>query len=126
MPPRTNNSKTPGIKPIHFAGLILMASLTALCFPLISIGLTSAPPLAFSALRAVLSGLAMLLPAFVLRRPMPAGRGTWLRLAAAGIGATSFGFIGMFLAAEIVSPGIATVLSNTQPLMAAGMAFFFL
>jgi drug/metabolite transporter (DMT)-like permease len=114
------------IKPAHFAGLILVAFLTALCFPLISVGLMSAPPLAFSVLRAVLSGLALLVPAYAMRRPMPAGRGTWLRLAAAGVGTTSFGFIGMFVAAETIEPGIATVLSNTQPLIAAGLAFLVL
>jgi drug/metabolite transporter (DMT)-like permease len=85
-----------------------------------------APPLAFAGLRSLLSAALLLTPAFALRHPMPRGRSEWLRLGAAGIGAASFGFLGMFLAAESVSPGIATVLSNTQPLIAAGLAYFYL
>jgi len=98
----------------------------ALCFPLISLGLPFASPLAFAGLRSLLSGALLLLPAFVLRRRLPQGRNDWLRLGAAGIGAASFGFLGMFLAAESVSPGIATVLANIQPLIAAGLAYFYL
>jgi drug/metabolite transporter (DMT)-like permease len=114
------------IKPTHFAGLVLMTLFWALCFPLILLGLPFAPPLAFAGLRSLLSGALFLIPAFALRRPMPRSRGEWLRLGAAGIGAASFGFLGMFLAAESVSPGIATVLANIQPLIAAGLAYFYL
>ncbi len=43
-----------------------------------------------------------------------------------GLGATTLGFFGMFHASEFVSPGIATVIANTQPLMAAVLASLFL
>lgn len=49
-----------------------------------------------------------------------------MSLTGIGLGATSFGFAGMFLAGGIVSPGLATVLSNAQPLIAAALAYFFL
>ena len=42
-----------------------------------------------------------------------------MTLAVVGFGATSLGFLGMFHAAEFVSPGLATVIANTQPLLAA-------
>jgi len=57
---------------------------------------------------------------------MPKGLRVWVSLAAIGIGATTLGFIGMFHAAEFVSPGLATVIANTQPLMAAVLGHFFL
>jgi len=43
-----------------------------------------------------------------------------------GLGATSLGFGGMFLAGGIVSPGLAAVLANVQPLIAAGLAYLVL
>lgn len=100
--------------------------LWALCFPLIAIGLKAAPPLYYAGLRSLLAGAGLLLPALLLRRPLPRGRSDWLSIAGVGLGATSFGFAGMFLAGGIVSPGLATVLSNAQPLFAAALAFFFL
>ena len=41
-------------------------------------------------------------------------------------GATSLGYLGMFMASEFILPGIATVLANTQPLLAAVLAGFVL
>lgn len=38
---------------------------------------------------------------------------------AADLGTTMVGFIGMFHAAEFVSPGLATAIANAQPLIAA-------
>jgi len=40
-------------------------------------------------------------------------------IVAADLGATMVGFIGMFHAAEFVSPGLATAIANAQPLIAA-------
>ena len=50
----------------------------------------------------------------------------WGLLAAIGLGATTLAFVGMFHAAEFLSPGIATVIANTQPLLAAVLAYLFL
>lgn len=96
--------------------------LWAACFPLLTVGITYAPHLAFAALRASLAGLALVGLAVVLRRPYPRGLKTWVTLAFIGFGATSLGYLGMFHAAEFVSPGIATVIANSQPLLAAGLA----
>jgi len=106
--------------------IILVMFLWALCFPLITLGIPYAPHLTFATLRAVIAGLALLGIAKLLKRPPPKGKKIWLILALIGLGATTFGFFGMFHAAEFISPGIATVIANTQPLMAALLASVFL
>lgn len=102
--------------------VILVMLLWAACFPLITTGIQYAPHLTFAAMRAVLAGFALIIVAFALRRPLPRDFRTWTMLAIVGFGATSLGFLGMFHAAEFVSPGIATVIANTQPLLAAILA----
>ncbi len=104
------------------AKIILAMLLWASCYPLITIGIAYVPHLTFATMRAVMAGIILLGLALALRRPFPRGRATWTILAAIGFGATSLGYFGMFHAAEFVSPGIATVIGNTQPLLAAGLA----
>ncbi len=104
------------------AQVILVMLLWAACFPLITAGLEFAPHLTFAALRAILAGLTLTVLAFALRRPLPKERRVWAMVTIVGLGATSLGFLGMFHAAEFVSPGIATVIANTQPLLAAVLA----
>lgn len=93
--------------------------LWAICFPLIVLGLEYAPHLTFAAMRGFLAGISLLIPALIMRRPQPRDLRTWMMLAAIGLGATTLGFLGMFHASEFVSPGIATVITSTRPLMAA-------
>lgn len=106
--------------------IVLVMLLWAICFPLITTGLPFAPPLTFAAIRAFIAGAALLVIALLLRRTQPTGLKIWLKLTFVGLGATTLGFFGMFYASEFVSPGIATVISNTQPLMASLLAFFIL
>lgn len=106
--------------------LVLVMVLWAICFPLITAGLDSTPHLGFAAMRAFLAGVALLVVGATLRRPFPSDRNSWGMLGIVGIGATTLGFLGMFHAAEYVSPGIATVIASTQPLMAAVLAHFLL
>jgi drug/metabolite transporter (DMT)-like permease len=96
--------------------------LWAACFPLLTVGITLAPHLSFATLRAAIAGLVLVGLACALRRPFPRGFGVWTALCIMGVGATTLGFLGMFHAAEFVSPGIATVIASTQPLLAAGLA----
>ncbi len=100
--------------------------LWAVCFPLIVAGFAYAPHLTFAALRAFLSGGALVILGLALGRPMPAGLRTWTFLSLIGLGATSLAYLGMFHAAEFISPGMATVISNTQPLLAAILAGLYL
>jgi len=101
--------------------IILVMLFWAACFPLITVGIKYAPHLGFAALRAVVSGAALLAIAVLLRRPFPTTFVTWAVIALIGIGATSLGFFGMFHAAEFIGPGIATVIANSQPLLAAAI-----
>lgn len=106
--------------------IVFVMFLWAICFPLIAAGLSYAPHLTFATLRAVLAGGALLVLAVALRRRMPSDWQIWAQLTVVGLGATTLGFLGMFHAAEYISPGMATVITNTQPLMAAVLAHFFL
>jgi len=106
--------------------IVTVMFLWAICFPLITAGFAYAPHLTFAALRAALAGAALIGLGVALGRPWPRGRRVWVMLVFVGLGATSLGYLGMFMAAEYVMPGIATVLANTQPLLAAILAGFFL
>lgn len=103
------------------ARTVVVMALWAACFPLISAGLDLAPHLTFATLRAVIAGGSLLALGLGSGRPWPQGRRTWLLVAVAGLGATTIGFLGMFHAAEYVAPGTATVIANTQPLLAAAL-----
>lgn len=107
------------MSPNVIAKIVLAMLLWAACFPLITAGLLYAPHLTFATMRAVLAGAALVGLAMILGRPFPRGRRSWVTLGVVGLGATSLGFLGMFHAAEFVSPGLATVIANTQPLLAA-------
>lgn len=104
------------------ASLLAVATLTALCYPLLSVGLTYAPPFQFAALRAGIGGSALLLLALVLRRPFPRTLRLWSLVAVSGLSATTIGFAAMFGAAGLVAPGIAAVVAGTQPIVAALLA----
>ncbi len=106
--------------------LVVVMFLWAICFPLITIGIEYSPHLTFATIRAFMSGGALLVVASILGCRLPRDVRDWLVLAAIGFGATTLGFFGMFHAAEFVSPGIATVIASTQPLMAALMAHWFI
>jgi drug/metabolite transporter (DMT)-like permease len=102
--------------------LSIVMGLWASCYPLITIGLDLAPHLTFAAMRAGLAGFALLAMALVLHRPLPRDARSWAVLALVGLTSTGMGFLGMFHAAEFVSPSLATVIANTQPLLAAVLA----
>ncbi|WP_043768257.1 DMT family transporter [Algiphilus aromaticivorans] len=106
--------------------MVLVAFLWAICFPLIQVGLGAAPPLVFAATRAALAGVLVLLLAVCLGRPWPRGFVNQSLIVAIGLSFTGLGFGGMFLGGGKISPGLATVLANIQPLIAAVLAMIFL
>jgi drug/metabolite transporter (DMT)-like permease len=106
--------------------LLIVVLLNAACYPLITAGYAYAPLLSFATLRALVAGLALALLAVLLRCPFPHGLRAWSVLGAIGASTTSLGYLGMFHAAEFVSPGLATVIANSQPLLAALLAQLFL
>ncbi|MDW3178643.1 MAG: DMT family transporter [Acidimicrobiia bacterium] len=106
--------------------IVLVMARWAACFPLIEVGIARAPHLTFATLRAVLAGVVLLALATFHQRARPVGSQHWLLLVVAGLGGTTAGFLGMFHAAEFISPGLATVIANTQPLLASAMAYVLL
>ena len=112
--------------PVATLKIVFAMVLWALCFPVIVAGLEYSPHLTFAAMRALLAGGVLTVLALMLGRPFPRGWRVWMTLAGVGLGATSLGFLGMFHAAEFVSPGLATVIANTQPLLAAVLAAIWL
>ena len=106
--------------------LLTVMVLWAACYPLITIGLDLAPHIAFAALRAALAGVCLIALGFLCHRRAPVGVRSWTLIVVVGLGATSMGFLGMFHAAEFVAPGLATVIANVQPIIAAVLAHVFL
>lgn len=103
-------------------GSSLVMLLWALCYPLIVLSIPHAPLMQTAFLRALLGGLFLILCAFILQRPFPKSLRAWVGIFAIGITATTIGFWGMFYAGSLISPGLATVLTNTQPLIASVIA----
>ena len=106
---------------------MLVALLWALCFPLIVMGIPDAPPpLLFASLRALLAGVLLVALAGL------GGGWRWPQwrefreLTLIGLSFTAVGFGGMFLGASKLTSGIATVLANVQPLIAAILAYWCL
>ncbi len=99
--------------------LLAVMVLWASCFPLITIGLDLAPHLAFAALRAAVAGFCLIALGTLYGRPLPDSGRSWIQIVVVALGATSMGFLGMFHAAEFVSPGLATVIANVQPIIAS-------
>ncbi|WP_154224705.1 DMT family transporter [Marinicella rhabdoformis] len=106
--------------------VIVVMFLWAICYPLITIGLEHAPHITFAACRASIAGVILLLIGYSLGKPHPRGILLWLLLVLIGIGATTIGFYGMFHASEFLAPGIATVITNLQPMLTAVLAYWFL
>lgn len=114
------------LQPIDIAIVVFVTFMWALCFPLISTGLSGAPPLWFGTLRAFIAGISLLVPALFLGGWASLSWKTWLLLVFTGFTYAFLGFGGMFLGGRDINPGLATTLANTQPLIAAVLAYLFL
>ena len=106
--------------------LVVVILLWAICYPLINTGLNSSPPLLFAAMRSVVAGMTLVVFGLATGRTFPKGRIIWFVLVLVGIFSSTLGFTGMFYAGDKISPGLATVLSNIQPLIAAVIGYFVL
>lgn len=106
--------------------LLVVILLWAICYPLINTGLNSSPPLLFAAMRSVMAGMTLIVFGLATGRSFPTGKIIWFILVLVGIFSSTLGFTGMFYAGDKISPGLATVLSNIQPLIAAIIGYFSL
>ncbi|WP_026309321.1 DMT family transporter [Kangiella aquimarina] len=118
---KANHSKT-----FVILGSIQTMLLWAICYPLISLSLPYAPIMLTAFLRAVIAGSLLIFIAILLKRPVPKTLDTYAYLLTIGITATSIGFWGMFYAGSLITPGLATVLANTQPLIAGLLGWYIL
>ena len=106
--------------------VLVVIILWAICYPLITTGLAAFPPFHFATLRSLLAGASLLAAGIAFKRPLIPDRGTWLSLVIVSFTFTTLGFTGMFLAGGRVTPGLATVIANVQPLLAALLGYFVL
>jgi len=106
--------------------LVLIMALWAACFPLISVLLPLSPHLTLAALRAGIAGATLVLIGLIAGRALPKSTGEWRSIALTGFGATTLGFVGMVHAAAEVTPGVASVVANAQPVFAAPIAYVLL
>ena len=100
--------------------------LWAICYPLISVSIQYAPIMFTAFFRAASAGAFLISIAFFLKRPFPRTKHEWAFICAVGFTATSIGFWGMFYAGSLLSPGLATVITNTQPIIAGILGWYFL
>lgn len=107
-------------------GTIAVMLMWALCYPLIKISLPYAPVMMTAFLRALIAGSCIIILAILIRRPFPKGSRVWFHICLIGLCGTSLGLWGMFYAGSLLSPGLATVLTNTQPLIAGVLGWYFL
>ena len=110
----------------HLLFAVVVTFFWAICFPLIELGHRAAPPLKFAAIRSAIAGLSLVLPLIFLRRIRFWNSKVIIFSFFVSITHTVMGFGGMFLADGRIAPGLATVLANTQPLIAAVLAYYFL
>ncbi|SHJ72590.1 DMT family transporter [Cycloclasticus pugetii] len=103
-----------------------MSGTASICYPLITLSLPYAPIMLTAFLRAALAGMILIVLAKLLGRSMPKGLTVWIHIIVIGLTATSIGFWGMFYAGSLISPGLATVITNTQPMIAAVFGWYFL
>lgn len=98
----------------------------AICFTAIKIGLAYAPPLLFSALRALIGGGAVLAILWFLKLPLRPERKLWPWILVVALSATSINYAAMFLSPGRTGAGLASILGNMQPLFIIIMATVFL
>ena len=87
------------------------------CFVAITIALNDAPALWVAALRALIAGAALALLTGIQRVPVPRDLRTWVLVGCLGVVNIALGFATMFGAATGLSTGIASVLTNAQPIL---------
>lgn len=97
--------------------MLLVTAAWGSCFVAIDWGLRDAPVLWFAAFRSLLAGMVLVALAYAQHRPRPHGRIEWRQISLLALFNVTITFAAMFAAAASLSAGVATVLSNAQPLL---------
>ena len=104
------------------AVMVFLAVIYALCYVGIKAGLPFEPPLRFAGFRALVAGLVVLGVLAALKRSLVPSWGQWRWVFGLGLTTTTLAFAAMFLSPGRTGAGIASVLGNTQPIMAVALA----
>ncbi len=97
--------------------MIWVVAFLGACFVAIREGLPEAPALWLATLRALVAGAALVVLGVLRRRPLPRGLVEWAVVAGLGLANATVGGAAMYVGAEHLSTGIASVLANAQPLL---------
>lgn len=90
------------------------------------VGLSSGiSPLLFIAIRSLLASCILFFVAVIRKEPIGEARKNWFLLIVLGLTAF-FGYFGMVLGGVSVSPGFASVIGNSHPIIASVLAVIFL
>lgn len=94
---------------------------SASCFAALKTGLEYAPPLRLVALRLLVAGTTLLALLPVLGIRLLPHRGLWLWIVMLGVAVTAFAYGSMAVSLGYTGAGIASVLGNSQPLLAVAL-----
>lgn len=120
-PPLSSAWRSGGAR-TRVALVLAIVVVSAACFAAIKAGAPFAPPLRFAALRLLIGGGALLALLPLVRQPLLPPRRFWPGLAALALLASGFAYGAMFASPRLAGAGIASVLGNTQPLIALALA----
>jgi drug/metabolite transporter (DMT)-like permease len=111
---------------LKLAALAAVVLVSASCFVALKAALEYSPPLRLGALRLSIGGLAMLamLPAVGIR--VVPRRDLWPWLIVLGIAISAFSYGAMAISLGFTGAGIASVLGNSQPLLAVALGVWLL
>lgn len=110
----------------HILLTVLLTLIYSVCYVLIKAGLAYAPPLLFGGLRTLIGGGTLLGYAFMRREPLLPSRTSWRGLLILALVGTTVVFGAMFLSPGLAGAGLASVLGNSQALIAVALATVFL
>ncbi len=123
---KINNSKTPLQLHVLYVTLgIFVVLIWSTCYVTIKLLSGQDEPLTFAAGRALLAGLVLLSISIAKSKILPP-RDTWLWLILSGFTGTSLALWGMFGSVSSEGAIIASILGNSQVILVAPLAVFFL
>ncbi|SEO84553.1 DMT family transporter [Aquisalimonas asiatica] len=109
----------PRLRRLVTLAFVVLAS--ASCFAALKAGLEYAPPLRLVALRLFIGGTTLLALLPVLGIRLLPHRGLWLWIVLLGVAVTAFAYGSMAISLGYTGAGIASVLGNSQPLLAVAL-----
>ena len=112
---------------VKFGVLIVLTTfLMGSSFTVVKMGLSYSSPLLLAALRFLVAGVLMAILVFIIRRPHPKGKVSWMKIGLIGALQTA-GVMGcIFLSLRTITAGESSILTFTNPLLVVIFATIFL